>query len=550
MSNEPTYYELKQQIERMKAKSSASEDGTADLGSAYVKLLQLMDDKVSALSKENKDLKAKLSEIQNSHDTCQRESTLSKTMLDSLPCAVMLISTDYKILAANKTGQNVGAIPGMLCYDTWGRRENICPWCLLPKVLANGQIHSLEIELNQKLWDVTWVPLNEDLFLYLAFDITEKKQVASIHQHVEKLTALGTLMRDISNDFNNILTGIQGRASIMLQDTDSSDDRYEHLSKINEYAGIAGELTSQLLEFGMVGNYHLQPEDLNAVIKKSVADFENASENHIVHQKLEEKSWIAEIDRHAIERVLRHIYNCAWQIEPDGGEIVIKAENVILEENHVKPYGMSPGQYVKISIADSGIGVDHTIQENIFDPFFTTKEMGWEIGLGLSSAYGIIRSHGGIINISSVIMEGTTYNIYLPAGDNRLRSQATFASGQKTILLVDDKHIIVEVGDQMLMNMGYTCIAVRDGYEALEVFKRHQDSIDLVLLDMVLPGMGGKEVFDGLKKINPNVKVLLASGYGVTDQVKELLSRGCSGYIQKPFDLATLSKEVNRIINA
>jgi len=550
MPVKPTYEQLEHRIEELTAKVAVTGDGEEGLQKAYGELVRLMDEKTLELARENDEIRTRISEIQRSNESNERESTLNRTLLDAFPCVALLLDADYKILAANRVGQVAGAVPGMLCFDTWGQRDTPCPWCLAPKALGSNQEQNCEIELNGMLWDVTWIPLHDDLFLYYAFDITEKKRLQAVQQHTEKLSALGALTRHVSNDFNSILTGIQGRTSIMLRDMDTSHAGYEHLRKIEEYADNAGNLTNQLLEFAMAGNRRMRPVDVNSTVQGSVKTFESASEAHVVQPEYGEDIWPVEMDDQAVGRALGCILECAWQAMPGGGELYLQTENVTLDRDYVKPHGVAPGSYVKVSVADSGVGINETVREKIFDPFFIAKEMGWELGLGLSSAYGIIRSHGGWIDISSIIMEGTTYNIYLPTRESSLSDKTGSGMPRGTVLLVDDKHIMVEVGDQMLVDMGYTCLAAQSGQEAIEIYKEHLGRIDLVLLDMILPGMGGEKIFDSLKKIDPRVRVLLTSGYGITDEVKELLSRGCSGYVQKPFNLPILSREIDRIMEA
>jgi CheY-like chemotaxis protein len=214
---------------------------------------------------------------------------------------------------------------------------------------------------------------------------------------------------------------------------------------------------------------------------------------------------------------------------------------------------VTAGRYVKITLTDTGAGMDKETQQRIFDPFFTTKEMGRGTGLGLASAYGIIKNHGGIIDVSSEKGEGSTFKIYLPASrkDTPIRETEVLdevLEGNETILLVDDEDVILEVGREMLQRMGYKVYVSKSGREAVYDYKKRRDEIDLVVLDMVMPDLGGGEVFDEIKEINPAVKVLLSSGYSIDGGAAKIMNRGCDGFIQKPFDMRELSNKVKEIL--
>ena len=198
-------------------------------------------------------------------------------------------------------------------------------------------------------------------------------------------------------------------------------------------------------------------------------------------------------------------------------------------------------------------GIDPAIQPKIFEPFFTTKEIGRGTGLGLASAYGIIKNHDGAIDFSTQVGRGTTFFIYLPASDTVVakpsQPTADLIAGNETILLVDDEKVIVNVNRPMLEKLGYTVLTAESGREAIEMFDAHHGRIDMVILDMIMPDLGGGAVFDHLKSVRSDIKVLLSSGYSISGQAEEILSRGCSGFIQKPFNLTMLSQKIRGILD-
>ena len=197
--------------------------------------------------------------------------------------------------------------------------------------------------------------------------------------------------------------------------------------------------------------------------------------------------------------------------------------------------------------------MDKETQRRIFDPFFTTKEVGRGTGLGLASAYGIIINHNGIINVYSEKGEGATFTIYLPASEKRVTEEKELAqeivTGTETILIVDDEDMIIKVGEAILKTLGYQVVTAGSGKEALEIYEENRDTIDMVILDMIMPEMGGGKTYDLLKEINPSIKVLLASGYSINGEAKEILERGCDGFIQKPFDMKKLSQKIREVLD-
>ena len=384
-------------------------------------------------------------------------------------------------------------------------------------------------------------------------DISDQKRLEEQLQQVQRLKAVGTLAGGIAHDFNNLLMGIQGNASLMLLHKDSGHQDYGRLKNIEQYVQNGADLTKQLLGFARGGKYEVKPADINELVRKSSEMFGRTKKEISIHQKYQENIWAVEVDKGQVDQVLLNLYVNAWQAMPGGGDLYVQTENVTLDERYVRPSGLTPGKYVKISVTDTGAGMEEEIRQRIFDPFFTTKEMGRGTGLGLASAYGIIKNHGGIINVYSEKGEGTTFNIYLPASTSEARGQRLEISedirhGDETILLVDDEEMVIDVGEQMLKALGYKIMIAGSGKEAIDVYRENQDKIHMVILDMIMPDIGGGDTFDSLKEINPDAKVLLSSGYSINGQAQEILDRGCNGFVQKPFSIADISKKIRETL--
>jgi len=382
----------------------------------------------------------------------------------------------------------------------------------------------------------------------------EKKRIASQIQQAQKMEAIGTLAGGIAHDFNNLLMGFQGNISLMLLDLEEDHPFHEYLKNMESYVIRGSELTRQILGFARRGKFQVKTTNLNDLLEKSAGMFSRTKKEISIHKQFEENLWPVEVDRGQFEQVMLNLFVNAWQAMPGGGNLYLETENVYLEEDDEKPYEIVPGPYIRISVRDTGIGMDKKIQQRIFEPFFTTKAVGRGTGLGLASAYGIIKNHNGIIDVYSEIGHGTIFKIYLPASDKTVDREKpaaeTLIKGTETILLVDDEKMVVDIGKEILEKLGYTVIAASGGSEAIDKLRQHSNRINLVILDMIMPDMSGSETFDNLKKINPDIKVLLSSGYSIDGQASEILNRGCNGFIQKPFNLKQLSTKINEVLDS
>jgi PAS domain S-box-containing protein len=426
------------------------------------------------------------------------------------------------------------------------QREDLPNPCAFRLIGKDNQ--EMWVELNTVKIDWEGKPATLDFLR----DITLQRKLEQQLQISQKMEAVGTLAGGIAHDFNNLLMGVQGRTSLMMLETDPSHSSFEHLREIENCIQKAAKLTNQLLGFSRGGKYEVKPTNLNNLLENSLQMFGRARKEITIYKKYEEQLWTVEVDQNQIDQVLLNIFVNAYQAMPAGGDLYIQTKNEILYENFVQAYGVQPGKYVKITTTDTGIGMDEKTAKRVFDPFFTTKEKERGTGLGLASAYGIIKNHDGIIIVESAKGKGATFNLYLPASEkavieNQLAEQKILV-GSETILLVDDEEIIIDVSVQLLEKLGYEVLVARNGAEAIEVYKQNKDKVAIVILDMVMPGMGGGEVYARLKEIDTNVKVLLSSGYSMNGQAAEILKRGCDGFIQKPFKLNDLSNKLREII--
>ena len=394
------------------------------------------------------------------------------------------------------------------------------------------------------------VGLKDQFIIYE--DITEKKYLEEQLQLAQKMEALGTLAGGIAHNFNNMLMGIMGNVSLVLLDTDKKKPQYEKLKNIEKLVESGSKLTSQLLGYAREGRYEIKPLSLNRLVKETSETFGTAKKEIRIIRDLAPDLLTIEADQGQIEQALWNLYVNAADAITGSGDLILKTSNVTNMNMVGKQYNPRPGNYVLLTVTDSGIGMDKKTMNHIFEPFFTTKGVGKGTGLGLASVYGIIKAHDGYIDVESRKGHGTTFKIYLPVSNRKVAGKTELAQepvkGSETVLLVDDEETVIDVGRQMLERMGYTVLAARSGKDAIELYRAHKDAIHIVILDLIMPEMSGGETYDEIKKTNPHVKVLLSSGYSKDSRATEILARGCNGFIQKPYTMKGLSLRIREIL--
>lgn len=384
-------------------------------------------------------------------------------------------------------------------------------------------------------------------------DITHQKHLEAQLLHAQKMESIGTMAGGVAHDFNNLLMGIMGNASLLLMNKSPQDRDYKHLESIEQYAKSGSDLTRQLLGFAKGGKYEVCAIDLNRLIEKNTKIFARTHKEINVRTSLADDLWVVEADHSQIDQVLYNMYVNAWQAMKNSGDLTVSTSNRTLNPSDVTGHGIKAGDYVQITVTDNGIGMDAKTIQRIYDPFFTTKERERGTGLGLASAYGIIKNHSGFIRVFSKPNQGATFYIFLPATDKTLEVQPPepseeLTSGSGTILLIDDEEIVIESVGCMIEHLGYQVIVARSGKEAIRTYETLGGDIDLVILDMIMPNMNGSQTFDRLKAIDPNVQIILSTGYSADGQANEILKRGCQGLITKPFTLGVLSEKLSRIL--
>ncbi len=396
-------------------------------------------------------------------------------------------------------------------------------------------------------------------------DITERKEAAkereSLQQQLfqaQKLESLGTLVGGVAHDFNNLLTGMIGLTELALQHTDPGCKVYEYLHKVPQQGKRAAELIASLLAFSRRTVSEKRPLALLPVVKETGRLLERTLPETITVRMLwPDQLSLVKADPTQMQQVIMNLATNARDAMPKGGQLTIEVAEACLDEEYCRRHAnVTAGDYVCLSVRDTGCGMSSGLQKQIFDPFFTTKEVGEGTGLGLAMVYGIVQDHGGHICVYSEVDAGTEVKVYLPVSDGSLSESSEntaqhLLAGSETLLLVEDDSTVLETGRAMLESLGYTVLTATNGEEGLEVYKSHQDEVALVLTDMTMPEMSGDELYEAITtRVNPDVRVLLVSGYSARKKVSVLRDQGLKGIVQKPFDLQEIAKAVRDAIDS
>jgi PAS domain S-box-containing protein len=501
--------------------------------------------------------------VQKKAEAALRQSEAKlRSLINSISENLALIDSDGIILTANAVLANGLRLPA---EELAGRRLfDLLPIPLAEScakaardVLMTGKSMQTEDEYRGRIYRTQFYPVSDETgkirqVVVSGADITDMRKLESLLLQAQKMEAIGTLAGGIAHDFNNLLMGIQGRISVMLMERSVPPSFTEHLNAIGHYVQSAAKLTKQVLGFAREGRYEAKVMDLNELVSRSSTMFGRTRKEIQIHFTPQEDLWPVEADPGQIEQVLLNLYVNAWQAMPAGGNVYLETKNLTLHPPSVIPYGLKPGRFVRVRVTDTGTGIPRRLIEKIFDPFFTTKPVGTGTGLGLSTAYNIMKNHGGFIEVESEEGQGSTFSLFLPATEKRpepcVERRQDIPRGTETILLVDDEEMVLSVTREILEKVGYRVLTARSGREALELYEQNRGRIDLVILDIVMPDMSGESTFQALKTLYPGVKVLLSSGYSAEGVASRMLAEGCRAFVQKPFLVHELTKKIREAL--
>jgi len=391
--------------------------------------------------------------------------------------------------------------------------------------------------------------------LVVAQDISERHLLEQQLRQAQKMEAVGRLAGGVAHDFNNLLMVISGYAEVILAGLDFRHPLHEKGRAIQQAADRATTLTRQLLAFSRKQLLELKVVDVNAVVQ----DMERLlrpliGENVEFDAKLSPEAAHTRADAGQLEQILMNLVVNAKDAMPNGGKLTMQTQNIVVDENHRRGQTfIRPGQYVMLSVSDTGMGMDKETQSRIFEPFFTTKEKGKGTGLGLSTVYGIVKQSGGYVLVQSEEGRGTKFQIYLPrvegiAEKHAPQSTPAILGGSETVLLVEDEESVRQLVRDTLTAKGYRVVEAENGEAGLAAAAQHQGKIDLVITDVVMPGIGGRELIKQLAELRPETKVLYLSGYTEDAIISEGTIEREAAFLQKPFTLKSLSQKVREVL--
>lgn len=538
-----------------------TENPNDDESQRYSKsLIQKLLVKVDQLEESNKLLIQKEESLGNLH------SFLSN-IINSLSTILICIDLKGNVTEWNKQAEKVFEVPTASALGN--SVENLIPQIIKETGSIDKYVRNRENIIRSKvkisnLKSIEYIdfllnPLlieNEIGAVIQINDITERVRLEKIMVQREKMLTVGSLAAGMAHDFNNHLSGIMNAAELLQspkRNLDGKSLRYTELILLASER--AADLITKLLIFGRKGGTASTTVDILGIIDDTISILKNTIDKKIIIS-VDKNSLNNTVmgDYSGLQNALLNICINAGHAMPEGGKIQITTTNISLEQTYcnASTFDITPGEYCEIEVLDTGTGISSDDLHHIFEPFYTTKELGKGTGLGLSAVYGTIQDHHGSITVHSEYGSGTTFHILLPCSDKNIGAEKIskeVLSGSGLILLVDDIELIQVTGKLMLEKLGYTVLLAGDGQEAVEIFQNQYNKIDLVIMDMIMPKVNGREAFYRMKGIDKNCKIIFSSGFIKNENINELTESGCLGFLRKPFRDYELSQMLAKILN-
>lgn len=503
----------------------------------------------------------------------QERESLFRTIFDLSPQAIALTEVETGILRevnrtfCELTGFNkqeiVGKTTTELGFYSKEDRERF-----INEINRSGRVYGLEMDFRAKDGSILNTVMfskmisleREQLLLTIFLDVTERKRLEAMLQHAQKMEAVGTLAGGIAHDFNNLLQAILGYSQILLLEKEITDADYEKIKGIEAMARRGGDLTKRLLIYARKMQSRPEPLRLNGNIIQICRVLERTLPKTIeIELRLSDDIGIVSCDPGEFEQIIMNLSVNARDAMPDGGRLLIETKNVFLDEEFCRSHpGAKEGACVLVRVSDTGFGMDDELLSHIFEPFFTTKDTGKGTGLGLAMVYGIVKSHNGYITCTSTPGGGTTFEIYFPVpGAGQVDEKSARPTGdsqasggrRRGILVVDDEEMVRNSTRAMLEHFGYNVFLADSGETALEFYRTRCSDVDLVILDLGMPGIGGRESMKELRKIDPDVKVIIASGYIHDVAADDLVGAESLEFVEKPFEVEALLSAVRKVLD-
>ena len=501
-------------------------------------------------------------EIRGLEDICERQATKeliaskkhSEVVFNNMSEGILELNANAKIVYANPAALSLINITeedilgaDVIEFFQGSHRQRVENLLEMNEGVARAITEKCPFELSDKKISMEVIPVkeNENRFsIVILNDVTERIRLENHLWHAQKMEVIGTLAGGIAHQFNNALFALSGNTELLQMKVSEDENIKNYLRSVQGPMNRMTGLTDQLLAYAQEGKYQSKIVRIGKLVEDTLGLVQHTVDPLIqIETDLQDEPLNVEADIAQMQMAFSAILANAAEAIAGKGRIRISGGNGI----HPEP---GPGQYICLRIEDDGKGMDDDIKSRIFEPFFTTKFQGR--GLGMAAVYGIVKQHGGYLDIESEVDQGTIVSIYLPAIEKQeqetMKNSPKMLEGNGTILMVDDEEMVLNVGTELVKQMGYDVLEARSGKEAIEVYKENKCKVDMVVLDMIMPDMDGGRAYEQMKEINPDVKVILTSGYGIGGQVTEIMRRGCDSFIQKPFGIKELYGKIQAVM--
>ncbi|MFA6899525.1 MAG: PAS domain S-box protein [Desulfurivibrionaceae bacterium] len=530
-------------------------------------LEKIVGERTSELTQANAQLQQTIINQELAEERLSQEKNTLEAVFSAMSDGLSVHDCNFKILFQNAVlTKRYGNCTGQLCHTAYHRRATPCENCGLLGCIKDGATHWFEmtetIARENIFFELGVSPVRDGKGAIIAAvevlrDITDQKKLADQLLQAQKMEAIGTLAGGIAHDFNNILTAILGYAELSKFEADPNSDLFQNLAEIISASRRAGDLIRQILTFSRRAEFKKQPLQIHSVVKEALKLIRGTIPSNIdIRQEIAGDCGSILADVTQIHQVIMNLCTNAYHaMQQQGGILIVRLQNTVINgETGDPPAGLAPGNYVQLTVSDTGHGMDESILDRVFDPYFTTKKQGEGTGLGLATVHGIVENHAGMISVKSTINEGTTFDLYFPEVETACSAALTSwgetgsASLAAKILLVDDEEMLIRLGKNILKKLGHTVTAFSNSQDALACFRKNPQAFDLLITDQMMPGLTGLELTQQCLALRSDLPIILATGYSETITKEQAQAQGISAILWKPVTINTMAETIQQAL--